>query len=75
MSDLRRRLRKLEATFTDRSGLVPHSPAWREYWMEECNEAFEEDRTGPKRSTPLDVFRAWLYETPNANRQYEDPKA
>jgi hypothetical protein len=32
MSRLERRLRKLEAQMTDRSGLVPHSQQWLDYW-------------------------------------------
>jgi len=32
MSNLRRRLQKLEARLTDSSGLVPHSPAWHYHW-------------------------------------------
>ena len=34
MSQIRRRLKKLEAQMTDRYGLVPHSEAWFEYWSE-----------------------------------------
>jgi len=32
MSNLLRRLRKLEAQLTDHSGLVPHTKPWRDYW-------------------------------------------
>ena len=32
MSNLLRRLRKLEAQLTDRNGLVPHTKPWRDYW-------------------------------------------
>ena len=32
MSNLRRRLRNLEAQLTDASGLVPHSEEWLDYW-------------------------------------------
>jgi len=32
MSRLLTRLRKLEAQLTDRSGLVPHTKPWLEYW-------------------------------------------
>jgi hypothetical protein len=35
MTNLQRRLRKLEDLMTDRSGLLPGSPAWIEYWMPE----------------------------------------
>jgi hypothetical protein len=33
MVRLESRLRKLEAQLTDRSGLLPHTEAWRGYWM------------------------------------------
>jgi hypothetical protein len=29
-----RRLRKLEVQMTDERGLVPHSSAWRAYWLD-----------------------------------------
>lgn len=64
MSDLRRRLRKLEATFTDRSGLVPHSPPWKEYWMNECHRTFDEGEV-PKKAIPLEAIRAWMQAQPD----------
>ena len=33
-SNLGRRLQKLEAQLTDEVGLVPHSAAWRAYWLD-----------------------------------------
>ena len=32
MTNLQKRIRKLEAHKTDASGLVPHSQRWLEYW-------------------------------------------
>ena len=32
MTNLQRRLKKLEAGLTDPSGLVPHTQKWLEYW-------------------------------------------
>ena len=34
MSNILRRLQKLEAQITDRSGYVPHSEAWFRHWSE-----------------------------------------
>ncbi len=34
MSNLLRRLKRLEAIMTDRSGFVPHSEAWFQHWNE-----------------------------------------
>ena len=33
MLRLEGRLRKLEARLTDRSGLIPHTQEWLDYWM------------------------------------------
>jgi hypothetical protein len=33
MPRFERRLRNLEARLTDRSGLVPHTKAWWDYWL------------------------------------------
>jgi hypothetical protein len=33
VTNLRRRLKKLEAKLTDPTGLVPHSQKWLEYWQ------------------------------------------
>jgi hypothetical protein len=32
MTNIRRRLKKLEELFTDSTGLVPNSPKWFDYW-------------------------------------------
>jgi hypothetical protein len=32
MTNLRRRLKKLEEILTDPAGLVPHTQKWIEYW-------------------------------------------
>ncbi len=34
MSNLSRRLRKLEVHYKDGSGLIPHSKAWLDYWTD-----------------------------------------
>ena len=69
MTDLRRRLRKLELVWTDGSGLVPHSPAWMDYWMKECERAFA-DEGGPRKLIPLEAFRAWLQAQPDTDDRY-----
>jgi hypothetical protein len=60
MTNLQRRLRKLEAHFTDSSGLVPHSPAWLNYWIRELEKVIAEDYRGPKAPIPLNVLRAYV---------------
>ena len=37
MSNLRRRIRNLEAQFTEDSGLVPHTPKWLAHWTDWFN--------------------------------------
>jgi hypothetical protein len=67
MTNLQRRLRKLEAHFTDSSGLVPHSPAWMDHWMRELKKVIEPDYHGPKAPIPLDVLRAYIREDPDSS--------
>ena len=37
MTNLERRLRKLETKLTDRSGFVPHSKEWLRYWNDQLD--------------------------------------
>ena len=41
MTNLCRRLRKLETRFQDASGLVPHTEAWFEHWMQKVDEVLQ----------------------------------
>jgi len=72
MSDLRRRLRKLELVWTDTSGFVPHSPAWLEYWTRELEEVLERRESELKKPIPLEVVRAYLQAQPNTDSRYDD---
>lgn len=68
-----RRLRKLEASFTDRSGLIPHSPAWMRYWTQELENALANDQW-PKKPIPLEVVRAYMQACdPEGVLPYESP--
>jgi hypothetical protein len=60
MSNLQRRLKKLEALVTDDTGLVPGSPRWLAYWNERLNKfiAGEDDLRDGK--IPLEVIRAYV---------------
>ena len=60
MTNLRRRIRKLEAYLTDASGLVPHTPAWMNYWMQELKTVVESDPPVPGKLVPLEVARAYM---------------
>jgi hypothetical protein len=60
MRNLNRRLRKLESQITDSSGLIPDSPAWWKFWMEEARKTFETDYRPPKL-IPDAVARVYLF--------------
>jgi hypothetical protein len=68
MTYFERRLRKLEATLTDGSGLAPHSQAWLEYWTRKIY-AFMKDpeHRWPKELFPLDAFEAVLQRAGDPN--------
>jgi hypothetical protein len=62
MTNLRRRLRKLEAVLTDDAGLVPHSPQWLAYWKERLDELESGQDHGNRCKIPLeavDAIVAW----------------
>ena len=56
MSDLRRRLRKLERSLTDTSGFVPHTPPWMNYWMHQLEKTLAGADHDPK-----EAFRSKSY--------------
>ena len=59
MTNLERRLRKLEANLTDGSGLAPHSLEWLQYWDREiCAFMKDPEHRWPKELFPLDAFEA-----------------
>jgi hypothetical protein len=58
MSNILRRLQKLEAYSTDRSGYPPHSPAWLEYWLGRLNRILSEEEPGTAGCIPLEVWDA-----------------
>ena len=58
--NLKRRLTKLERHLTDSCGLVPHTPAWMEYWTRECEKVRTKDDYQPVNRIPLEVVRAYL---------------
>ena len=59
MSNLQRRLKKLEALLTDDAGLVPHSPRWLAYWTERIDRLLNGEEEGTGR-IPLEVVDAIL---------------
>jgi len=66
MKTIARRLRKLEARFTDITGLVPHSEEWFSYWiskLEEVGSGGEADLRGITLEV-IDAIRARDDQTP-----------
>jgi hypothetical protein len=62
MTNLGRRLKRLEAQFTDKSGLIPLSPPWMEYWSDRAARMLDgEDVEEPSR-IPLAFADAVLAE-------------
>jgi hypothetical protein len=57
MTNLRRRLKKLEALVTDDAGLVPHSPQWLAYWIERIERMMSAQDAGGLR-IPLEALDA-----------------
>jgi hypothetical protein len=64
MTNLRRRLKKLEASFTDATGLAPHSPAWTEHWNREIDRVLAEPEYRPNPLIPLEAIRDVLQVQP-----------
>jgi hypothetical protein len=57
MTNLQRRIRRLEANLTDPSGLVPHSPKWLAYWDRQIYD-YVKDGRWPAVLFPIEAFRA-----------------
>jgi hypothetical protein len=60
MSNLQRRLKKLEALVTDDTGLVPGSPRWLAYWNERLNKFIAREDDAKDYKFPLEVIRAYI---------------
>ena len=58
MTNLERRLKKLETLRTDSSGLVPHSPKWFEHWYKQLDLYI----AGELHAVlfPIEIISGWL---------------
>jgi hypothetical protein len=69
MSNILRRLRKLETRWTDSSGLVPHSEDWLDYWGHRIERLLGGDGQGETGRIPLEAVDALVAASPaEANR-------
>ena len=55
MTNLQRRLRKLESERTDTSGLVPDSKAWFAHWEQKIDQVIAGEDRGDLRGIPMAV--------------------
>jgi hypothetical protein len=61
MTNLERRLRRLEQCMTDSSGLTPHSEPWLKHWDREIFQYMQDpEHRWPKVLFPLQAVRAVL---------------
>lgn len=58
MTNFERRLRNLDALFTDGSGLTPHTARWLEYWVRQIYLYMTDE--GSHTLFPMNAFRAVL---------------
>jgi hypothetical protein len=58
VTNLRRRIRKLESRLTDNDGLVPHSKQWFAHWEQKIDQVITGDDPGDLRGIPLAVVDA-----------------
>ena len=67
MSNLTRRLKKLEALITDEAGLVPGSKKWMDYWTERVDKILDGDDEVKDCLIPLEVVDA-IMQTADSER-------
>ena len=58
MSNLLRRVRRLETRLTDLSGLAPHSEAWLDYWERRIGRLLGGEAQGDTGRIPLEAIDA-----------------
>jgi hypothetical protein len=58
MSNIRRRLHKLEARLTDSSGLIPNSQAWLDYWLPKVTRIIAAEDHDTSERIPIAVIDA-----------------
>jgi len=64
MTNLKRRLRRLEALLRDPSGLVPYSEKWLDYWQGWLDRRADDPTFRPPERMPLEAARAIIRRAP-----------
>jgi hypothetical protein len=72
MTNLRRRLGKLEAQLIDSSGLVPHSQRWLEYWERWLERYSSDPDFQPQDLMPVEAARAIIAGTSDAQHCFRE---
>jgi hypothetical protein len=65
MTNLKRRLKKLQALLTDSSALVPYSPRWLEYWDEQMYFILTGREVKPGKLSPDGLIAVLRYAVQN----------
>jgi hypothetical protein len=65
MTNVQRRLRKLEGLLKDTSGLIPHTQKWLEYWDRQVYLFMMDEAPKGQARIPLEAFRAVLRNSDN----------
>ena len=60
VTNLQRRLKKLESLVNDPSGLVPHSEEWLDYWQRWLDRWSDDPSFRPRERMPLEAARATI---------------
>jgi hypothetical protein len=68
MTNLQRRLNKLETLLTDPAGFVPHSEKWLEYWRRWIDRWSDDPSFRPRERMPLEAARAILAHAPDDDK-------
>jgi hypothetical protein len=68
MTNLQRRLGKLEAQLIDSSGLVPHTQKWLEYWQRWFDDYSRDPSSRAGELIPLEAARAIIAGAPDIDR-------
>jgi hypothetical protein len=58
VTNLQRRLKKLEALLADPTGLVPHTQKWLEYWEYWLEKWARDQNFRPRERMPIEAARA-----------------
>jgi len=67
VAGLHRRVRALGKRTWDRSGLIPDSPQWNEYWAREVQRIVDSDDRSEMKQVPIEGFYAWMMSFPDGH--------